>query len=581
MSLKNLGRRVADRLKGRGLQLWYHPDYQLPITGIKQTAGIEPRRADYAAWFLVDQGYVPARDTRVPDRVSYEDLARIHDPELLESLSDVETLSRAMGVDLANADTDEILHTVRLGCGATVAAAREVIVDGGRALNLLGGFHHASPTRAAGFCLVNDIAVAVARLRLEGFGGQIVVIDLDAHPPDGTALCLRDDPRCWIGSLSGVDWGPMPGVDETVLPPDSGDRSYLEALEALLRRAPEPDMAFVIAGGDVLAGDRLGQLGLSLEGARRRDRRVARWLRGVPSVWLPGGGYSSRSWRALAGTGLELLERDEDEISDSYEPLERRFEVVSGRLEREKLSGDVLLTEEDLVEALGMGGRRRTRLLGYYTAEGIEYGLYQYGLLTHLERLGYGDFKVAIDAVDGGDRVQLTGAAEGQRYLLVEQVLDRRKVAERDVLYIHWTTLRNPRAAFGPRRPQLPGQDAPGLGQVEEVVTLLVQMARRLGLSGLAYNPGWYHTAYIARRHFTFLDPARQGRFLALLRDLGHRPLAHVTAAMAGGRVRMNGEPYRWEPDLMVQWHTDPPPFDSATVAAERERVRFLIEPAA
>ena len=90
--------------------------------------------------------------------------------------------------------------------------AREVLslanprAVGRRALNLLGGFHHAKPDAGGGFCAVNDLAVAVAAVRAEGFAGRVLVLDLDAHPPDGTAACLAADPSAWIGSLSGSSW---------------------------------------------------------------------------------------------------------------------------------------------------------------------------------------------------------------------------------------------------------------------------------------------------------------------------------------------------------------------------------------
>ncbi len=147
---------------------------------------------------------------------------------------------------------------------------------------------------------------AIATLRAEGFRGRVAVLDLDAHPPDGLAACLDADRDVWIGSLSGSDWGPLPRADETVLPPGTQDPAYLDALGALLSRMPRPRLAFVIAGGDVLAGDRLGTLGLTVAGARERDLLVASELEGVPSVWLPGGGYSDRAWHVLAGTGMAV-----------------------------------------------------------------------------------------------------------------------------------------------------------------------------------------------------------------------------------------------------------------------------------
>src|SRR5262249_37124156 len=153
------------------------------------------------------------------------------------------------------------------------------------------------PARGGGLCPVNDIAVAVAALRADGFAGQVCVIDLDAHPPDGTAECLGGDGRAWIGSLSASDWGAVAGADEGPLPDGCSDPAYVHALRRLLARMPRPALAFVIAGGDVLAGDRMGRLGLTLDGARRRDLAVHAALEGVPAVWLPGGGYHDDAWK--------------------------------------------------------------------------------------------------------------------------------------------------------------------------------------------------------------------------------------------------------------------------------------------
>ncbi|HEX7624661.1 MAG TPA: histone deacetylase, partial [Anaeromyxobacteraceae bacterium] len=267
---------LRNRLTRREVPVWYSPAYRLPVTGLHASAGIEPRRADYVAWWLLESRAVPHAWLRTPRRVAYEELDRVHTLELLESLGRPETLARIFAVDPSDVRVDEIMETVRLAVGGTVDAAREALRRRGPTLNLQGGFHHAGPASAGGFCPVNDVAVAVAVLRKEGFGGRVVVLDLDAHPPDGIAACLVRDPAAWIGSLSGSDWGPLPGVDETVLRELTGDGHYLSALAGLLGRMPRPALAFVLAGGDVLAGDRFGRLGLTLGGARRRDAAVAR-----------------------------------------------------------------------------------------------------------------------------------------------------------------------------------------------------------------------------------------------------------------------------------------------------------------
>jgi len=579
-SARALVYRARSWLHRREVAVWYDPRYRLPLSSLEAASGIEPRRADYAIWWLRECGAVPKTAIHTPRRVTYDELSRVHTPELLERLGQPAEVAAIFGVDPSDVPLDEVMTTIRLACGGTVAAAREALRRDVPALNLLGGFHHAAPNAAGGFCPVNDIAVAVAALRTEGFTGRVCVLDLDAHPPDGVAACLATDPRRWIGSLSGSDWGPLAEVDETVLPEGTGDAAYLEALGGLLSRMPRPDLAFVIAGGDVLAGDKFGKLGLTLGGARERDLLVATELEGVPSVWLPGGGYSDHAWRALAGTGMALATGSVAPIPRSYDPLDRRFARLASQLSPQELTDTGELTSEDLEEALGFRPSKTRLLLGFYTAAGIEHALFRFGLFENLERMGYRHFRVAFDHTGLGERLRIHGEYDNREHVLIELVLERRRIAGVELLYVHWLSLRHPKAQFSEKRPRLPGQDVPGLGLARETVAMLSRMAVRLGLGGIAYRPAWLHTAYAARHDLVFADPRRQGRFEALLRDLGHVPLLELTQAAAEGRVRMNGEPYVWEADEMVYWLREQPT-RPREIAEERDRVTFTIEPAA
>lgn len=567
-------RRLSSWLHRRDVTVWYDPRYRLPISGIAAGVGLEPRRADFAAWWLRESGEAPVRDFRRPHRISWENLARVHTAGLLESLARPEVLAPVFGADPSDVPVDEVMTTVRLACGGTLAGARESLKTRAPALNLLGGFHHAAPGAAAGNCPVNDVAVAVATLRAEGFAGRIAVLDLDAHPPDGLAACLGGREDVWIGSLSGSDWGPLEGVDETVLPEGCGDRAYLDALGALLGRMPRPKLAFVIAGGDVLAGDRFGKLGLTLDGARARDVLVAAELEYVPSVWLPGGGYGRGAWRVLAGTGMAVASASREPIPAAYDPIAARFERVSAQLSPTALTEAGDLSAEEIEEELGIRPRRRRVLLGFYTEAGIEQSFYRYGIFDHLERLGYRQLRAAFDAPGEGERLRILGQLGGEEHLLVEVVLERRHVAGVDALYVHWMSLRNPRAQFSDRRPRLPGQDVPGLGLMTEIGTMLALMAARLGLGAVVFRPSHFHTAYAARHAFQFIDPDRQGRFEALLRDLAGVPLLEATNAVAAGQVMLDGRPYAWEADEMAYWLREPP-VEAGEVELERDRVRF------
>jgi acetoin utilization deacetylase AcuC-like enzyme len=570
--------RLRNRLSRRELPTWYSPAYRLPITGLEGSIGMEPRRADFAVWWLLESWAISRASLRAPPRIRYEDLDRVHSLELLESLARPEALARVFAADPSDIPVDALVDAVRLACGGTLAAAREALRRGGPTLNLLGGFHHAFPQAAGGFCPVNDVAVAVAALRSEGFGGKVAVLDLDAHPPDGLAACLARDPAVWLGSLSGVSWGPLAGADETVLRQGIDDRGYLEALAALLARMPRPALAFVIAGGDVLLGDRFGRLGLTLAGARERDVGVAARLADSPSVWLPGGGYHPQAWRVLAGTAMALALRSRAPIPARYDPLSRRFRHISAQLHTAEL-GETEFTADDLEESLGLRPRpgRQRLLLGYYTAAGLEHALHRYGVLEHLRRIGYDAFRVAVDLAPPGERMRLFGSAAGTEHLLVEAVLERRRVVGSDVLYVHWLTLRNPRAQFSELRPRLPGQEVPGLGMAREIGEILGLMARRLDLAAVVFRPAHYHTAFPARHNFAFLDPARQGRFEALVRDFASMPLRQATAALDEGRVLMDGEPYQWEADEMAIWLRPPRATRGDEVARERERRRFTV----
>lgn len=226
----------------------------------------------------------------------------------------------------------------------------------------------------------------------------------------------------------------------------------------------------------------------------------------------------------------------------------------------------------------GFRPRRQRVLLGFYTAGGIEHAFYRFGIFDHLERLGYRQFRAAFDAPGAGERVRIFGQSGGMEHLLVEVVVEKRRVAGVDALYIHWLSLRNPRAVFSDLRPRLPGQDVPGLGISRELGTMFALMAARLGLGAVVFRPAHFHTAYAARHSFQFVDPDRQGRFEALLRDLAGVPLLETTIAIAEGRVRMNGAPYAWEADEMVYWLRESPA-EAGEVELERDRVRFTYEP--
>jgi acetoin utilization deacetylase AcuC-like enzyme len=175
--------------------------------------------------------------------------------------------------------------------GGTLAAASDALATGFGG-TLAGGTHHAFRHEGSGFCVFNDLAVAVLAI-----GRRAAVIDLDVHQGDGTARIFEGRADVLTLSLHGRNNVPFRKQASTIdvdLPDGTGDGEYLAALEAVLPRvrAFAPEIVFYQAGVDPLAGDRLGRLALTHEGLTRRDRKVIEACRETPLVITLGGGYA-------------------------------------------------------------------------------------------------------------------------------------------------------------------------------------------------------------------------------------------------------------------------------------------------
>lgn len=182
--------------------------------------------------------------------------------------------------------------------GATLAATRDALTVG-LGVNLGGGTHHAFRDHAEGFSFLNDVVIAARWLLDEGHARRILILDLDVHQGNGTASLLAAEPRTLTVSVHGANNYPFDKERsdlDVALPDGTGDRAYLDALDnqvAPVVAAYRPDFVYYLAGADVLAGDQLGRLALTLGGLRARDDRVFRWAaaQSLPLVTVMAGGY--------------------------------------------------------------------------------------------------------------------------------------------------------------------------------------------------------------------------------------------------------------------------------------------------
>jgi acetoin utilization deacetylase AcuC-like enzyme len=227
---------------------------------------------------VVADGLASAAELHEAARAGWADLAAVHDAGLLARIrSGRLTVREERGLGLPWSAA--LVERGRRSVGGTIAAARHALAHG-VAMNLGGGTHHAGRAFARGYCLFNDVAVALAALRRDGAAARALIVDCDVHQGDGTADIFATDPRTFTLSLHGARNYPFSRVPSDLdvdIASGTGDERYLralrEALDFALERA-RPEFAFYLAGADAWEGDRLGRLALSKPGLRARDELV-------------------------------------------------------------------------------------------------------------------------------------------------------------------------------------------------------------------------------------------------------------------------------------------------------------------
>jgi acetoin utilization deacetylase AcuC-like enzyme len=580
-------RRVRRRLlralgvpgRGRGVYLIYHRRYRAGLAAVPMDA----MRGERILTHLLEEGWTDRGRVVEPRPASLENLGRVHTREYLRSLDDPEVVGRIFGVTLTRREAEGAVELQRLAAGGTIQASRLALRRRAPQLHLGGGFHHAGPDRGTGFCALNDVAVAIARLRARGWEGRVLVVDLDLHDGNGTRRIFADDPTVHTFSIHNETWDEVEAVADTCIPVGEGieDGPYLEVLRRELPpvvAAHRPELTFYLAGADVAEDDTYGDGAMTPDGILARDRFVAEELARrtgrLPMVVLLAGGYGGTGWRPPARFAAWLLSgRDHplpDELSVSLDRV-RWLEEPAGSAGKGGGDGDLWSFGPEDLAALGAGeGRGGVLLLGRYGTSRIRDDLERFGVLSQVRARGYPEPTVELQPSSGlGPTVRLFGSKERDD-LLMELRLGKEGgwVQGFTLLTIEWLLLQDPRARFSPARPPLPDQRHPGLGVLADVVAWLVTLCRDAGLDGLAFRSSHFHVATLARRHLRFLRPEDEARFRAIADATRGLSLSEVAGAVAEGWIRdeETGEPVRWvdvpmvvptSPDLkarMAQW---------------------------
>lgn len=246
---------------------------------------------------LISAGLVGQDEFLRPEPAARTDLELVHTPAYVSDLMTGRHTSRTMRSEMPI--SPEIVQAFALGAGGTILACRTAVRERTFAMNLAGGFHHAFPDWAEGFCYINDVAVGVARLREDGLVRRAMVVDCDLHQGNGTAYIFRDEPDVFTFSIHQESNFPVKRRSDLDigLPDFCSGRRYLEELSSRLGPAMdrhEPEMVLYAAGADPYEEDILGGLRLTMDDLQERDRIVlsACTDRNVPAAVVLAGGYA-------------------------------------------------------------------------------------------------------------------------------------------------------------------------------------------------------------------------------------------------------------------------------------------------
>ena len=311
----------------------YHDDYVVPLP---PRHAFPMRKFSALREILLAEGVVLEDEIIAPREADWADLLLVHTQRYLDALATgtmTRQEERRMGLPWSQA----LVRRSRIAVQGTINACMMALEDG-VAGNLAGGTHHAMPDRAEGFCVLNDVAVALRVLQRSGWLRRALVLDLDVHQGNGTAFVFGGD-RSWpeggvyTVSVHGANNFPFrkpPSTLDVGLEDGTGDDDYLAVVADLLPGVLEdaaPDLVVYLGGVDVVEDDRFGRLSLSRNGLEARDRLVCETVRasGIPLCLLLSGGYAARR---NPGQAPETLARA---TADLHATMYRQAATVYGR----------------------------------------------------------------------------------------------------------------------------------------------------------------------------------------------------------------------------------------------------------
>lgn len=275
-------------------KLFYSPYYYAEI-GEGHVFPI--RKFELVKDILLSEGTLHSEEIVEPAPAKVEDLHLVHTEDYISRLVEGNLTAkeiRKLGLPWSKSLVRRSFHAI----SGTIEAAK-IAIESSIASNLAGGTHHAFPDRGEGFCVLNDVAVAIRVLQREKLAEKFMIVDCDVHQGNGTAFIFKNESDIFTFSMHGAKNYPLHKETSTLdieLPDKTGDREFLETLEQALPRVilHQPDIIFYLGGADPFEKDKLGRLSLTKEGLMQRDEMVLQFAKEhqTPIVTTMSGGYA-------------------------------------------------------------------------------------------------------------------------------------------------------------------------------------------------------------------------------------------------------------------------------------------------
>lgn len=277
------------------LKIAYHPIYKHPLP---EGHRFPMEKYELLPQQLLHEGTCIDSNFFEPEQPNDKHILAVHEPEYYYDLVNLtldQRAARKIGFPLS-----EILVEREVIIADGTIKASEFALKYGIAMNIAGGTHHAYTNRGEAFCLLNDQAIGARYLQKKSLAKKLLIVDLDVHQGNGTAEIFQNDASVFTFSMHGKGNYPFKKEQsdlDIALENDADDATYLNLLKDTLPKLIEtekPNFIYYLCGVDVIASDKLGKLGLTVEGCQERDRFVLEQCRAnsIPVMCSMGGGYS-------------------------------------------------------------------------------------------------------------------------------------------------------------------------------------------------------------------------------------------------------------------------------------------------